>query len=58
MGQEEKYCLMAAILNWLAEQAAGILAYEALNPGYVRTLEEQQIISAAWRYANIQEVVG
>jgi hypothetical protein len=42
----------------VAEQAAGILAYEAKNPGYVRTEEEQQIISAAWRYANIQEVVG
>jgi hypothetical protein len=42
----------------LAEQTAGILAYEAKNPGYQRTPEEQQIISAAWRYANIQEVVG
>jgi hypothetical protein len=42
----------------VAEQAAGILAYEAKNPGYVRTEEEQQIISAAWPYANIQEVVG
>lgn len=42
----------------VAFQAAGILAYEAKNSGYVRTPSEQLLINEAWRYANIQEVVG
>jgi hypothetical protein len=40
----------------LAEQAAGILAYEAKNSGYQRTPEEKLLISALWRYTN-KEVV-